>query len=706
MQVKRVKLTNAFQHKNLTVDFQPFTSIVGSNGCGKSNVIESIGLALTGVFTLPGNNASTIREGAESGKIELVFTSEGDEYELTAHLGKASRRLKCESKGLLIKKSAEVMEYLERHVLRTPFPVVNSSSIIRQGALEAGLFETQAKRMAAFMRMAGLSNIERKRQQLADAKAAVTIPMLSFSIDDAEAKLKELNEYLSTLDQQRVVIPVTDSDKLQACETLVATSQQAYEAKKELGILDSTREGMTIERGEALSLHNDDVRLVGVLEEGELKIREAADQAKIQIAHAARARRDWGRREDATKLLAKLQAGLGDLVEPDPYNSVSITELEAMLAELTAKSNAAKSTLTAFSDPTAECPTCRRPCTVQESELIINGAKTELNELTVVYNEVLVEKNEAESAKRLHDVRITTYQSTKQSLESQIAIQERVISDLVDVVEPKDVVEFEATVTQYTKLRDDIAGCRKSERESASLLNDVDNELNVVNARIVELKKQSDAQTTEGVISLGEAKVYVEEHKEHIRKAAELNGLIEGTNRQLTDEQARLEKLRKDHEEAKKLTEYTDYLEFARSALHRDNFPSGKIKEFVDRMLVSANVYLDAMQAGFSVSYHKADGFIAYFPQTSKYMRADRLSGGERITFALAFRFAVNDIHTDTGFLILDEPTVWLDDKHIDYVVNSLSLVKAKLVPRVQLIIVTHDERLAAVADSVVEIQK
>jgi len=123
-------------------------------------------------------------------------------------------------------------------------------------------------------------------------------------------------------------------------------------------------------------------------------------------------------------------------------------------------------------------------------------------------------------------------------------------------------------------------------------------------------------------------------------------------------------------------------------------------------MLITANLYLDAMQAGFSVSYDKDDGFIAFFPADNKHIRADRLSGGQKVTFSLAFRFAVNDIHTDTGFLILDEPTVYLDDAHIDYLINALSLVKSKVVPRVQIIIVTHDEKLAAVADSVFEVKK
>ena len=146
--------------------------------------------------------------------------------------------------------------------------------------------------------------------------------------------------------------------------------------------------------------------------------------------------------------------------------------------------------------------------------------------------------------------------------------------------------------------------------------------------------------------------------------------------------------------------------------LHRDNFPSGKVKAFVDAMLVQTNEYLEEMQAGFSVSYDNDDGFTAHFPAGGKLpdrpvdIRADRLSGGEKCIFALAFRFSVNDLRSDTGFIILDEPTAPLDADHVDHVVEALGRVKSKLVPRVQVIVVTHDERLMTVADKVVQISR
>ena len=111
------------------------------------------------------------------------------------------------------------------------------------------------------------------------------------------------------------------------------------------------------------------------------------------------------------------------------------------------------------------------------------------------------------------------------------------------------------------------------------------------------------------------------------------------------------------------------------------------------------------MDAGFYAHFDKEMGFMIEMPSKGVTMRADRLSGGEQVVFALAFRFAVNEIKSETGFLFLDEPTAYLDDDHIDGVIKGLKLVKEKLSKKVQIFVVTHDEKVAAVADSVLEIK-
>ena len=596
------------------------------------------------------------------------------------------------------------MDYLERNILRTPFAVVNSSSIIRQGCLEAGLFATQAKRTEAFMRMAGLSDIEKKRQQLADAKAAVTIPMLSFSIDDTAVKIKELKDYLQTMWDEKQALPVVDEVKLEACRSFLSTIEQVNKARQELAEVDSGVADINAAIDDSKKLLAARKAELQKLTQQEEIAAPEAEKARLRISMVDKAKRDWERKVSLQLSLEEQEQKLAKLVDPGEYTGGSPDDLKDAITEINVNLASAKKTLSAFMEPKAACPTCRRPCSEDESKLIADKARAEIAELELLLKEATSSHAAEVALKKTWLAATQLYASSMSSITATIKAQKESLASLADVTQPVSDEKDHKTVVYYAELCAQLKEALKNEREASDILKEATTQLSVSAARIEELRKRVVDPSGDSSMTITSARLYVDESKRITGRFEELKGIISTTESRLKDEQGRLDKLKEDSARAKVLTEYSEYLEFARSALHRDNFPSGKVKEFVDRMLMSANAYLDAMQAGFSVSYHKEDGFIAFFPSEQKYMRADRLSGGERITFALAFRFAVNDIHTDTGFLILDEPTVWLDDKHIDYVINALSLVKAKIVPRVQIIIVTHDEKLAAVADYVYEV--
>jgi DNA repair exonuclease SbcCD ATPase subunit len=646
-----------------------------------------------------------VREGQEKGKVEAMVESEGELIELTAHLGKSNRSL---IRGKLkLTKAPEVLEYLQNVVLRTPFSIVNSTSIVRQGKLDAGLFDTTAKRTDAFLRMAGLSDIEKKRQQLADCKAAVTVSMLSFSVAEAETKLKELNEYAAKVREEQKAIPTTDKTKLDACVAAVAMVEQMERASKELQAKET-------EEKELQAICIDAKHNLDLAKASHTRLRQqvndeqaGSEQAKIRLAGLKRAQQDWLKKTQVQDNISQARRGLAELKDPGEYTGPNAADLSAIKTELATKIEALNETVKAFNKPVACCPTCRRNCTEQEAKAILAEATKERQELHQLYLDTKESLEVAAKAQAEWQRSAQAYTALKERYTTLLASLLGQAEDMKDLAEPVTNEEDQQLIKDYAQLVGGFSLAQTKLNEAAELFNAANTRLAALAAAIGELRKQKEVKLDLGtVISLDAAKAFVAEHERSQNKLHELMGILQGTAKQLKDEEARLAKLRQQAEEAKTLTAYCDHLEFARAALHRDNFPSGKVKAFVDSMLVSANEYLDAMQAGFSVSYSKDDGFIAFFPQDNKHMRADRLSGGEKVTFALAFRFAVNDLHTDTGFLILDEPTVWLDDKHIDYVISALNLVKAKLVPRVQLIIVTHDEKLAAVADSVFEVTK
>lgn len=90
----------------------------------------------------------------------------------------------------------------------------------------------------------------------------------------------------------------------------------------------------------------------------------------------------------------------------------------------------------------------------------------------------------------------------------------------------------------------------------------------------------------------------------------------------------------------------------------------------------------------------KSDGLI---------QSANRLSGGEKMILSIAFRLALHDLflsRDSAGFLMLDEPTTFLDEDNRQALKDVLS--KLKKSPRfggMQIFVVTHDDSLSPLFD-------
>lgn len=80
------------------------------------------------------------------------------------------------------------------------------------------------------------------------------------------------------------------------------------------------------------------------------------------------------------------------------------------------------------------------------------------------------------------------------------------------------------------------------------------------------------------------------------------------------------------------------------------------------------------------------------------------LSGGEKIVIALALRLAIAQTLSKekSEFMILDEPTVHLDDEHKEELVDSLRSTKIAS----QMLIVTHDSDLMNISSNIIEVHK
>lgn len=84
MQIKSLKLTNFFSHKDTFFEFSKdaSVSIVGKNGSGKSSIIEGVYYALTGKLFRLSNLADSVHDGAESNSVEIIVVHRDREFSI------------------------------------------------------------------------------------------------------------------------------------------------------------------------------------------------------------------------------------------------------------------------------------------------------------------------------------------------------------------------------------------------------------------------------------------------------------------------------------------------------------------------------------------------------------------------------------------------------------------------------------------------
>lgn len=709
--IRKASLRNCFQHEKLDVEFSDFTVIVGANGSGKSNLLESIMYCLGIRFGLPGTKETMITNGADSGKVELILEQGGEEVKLGARLGAANRSLKRGDKS--IKAAADVLEYIENALFGgTPLDMVTQASIIRQGALEDGLFDTRAKVLTAFSRMAGLADIETKRKQLADEKDRLIVPMVGLRIEELEEAIRSNEEaakqHLKVASEKLALI---DDAKLSKAnkrvlhvEGVLATSKKYEEVR---GKLEEAQEELEKIRHSRKAVAAEYDTLKQVIDES----KDHVEAAREAVASYTRAQEDYAKYQSLQTRLEAARASIAGLVDPGKFDAGVLAEYRLILSDTKALQSAAERVVKGLSAREAganACPTCLQELSDERAEALKAAKQAEIQEYCEVIAEAEKGIEHEEAMQAEHQQKVETYTQTLQKAESTIEHLTAELETITVREEPKPVDDQRELIDLFTTASADMENVREKLTKIDSGITRLEERVSTLSEQEAELRGEAlDAENIED--GLDEDRAYIKMCEAASAEAHAAAGAAEAVTQQVETDKARLEKTRKEKEHADKANDVIRYLEYARTALHRDNFPSGKIKAFINKMLSSANMYLEVMQAKFSVSYDTETGFTAFFPAGAKLdrpleIRADRLSGGERCIFALAARFSINDLRTDTGFMILDEPTAPLDDAHVEKVVDALQLVKSKLSSRVQVIVPTHDERLMAVGDSVIRL--
>jgi energy-coupling factor transporter ATP-binding protein EcfA2 len=149
---------------------------------------------------------------------------------------------------------------------------------------------------------------------------------------------------------------------------------------------------------------------------------------------------------------------------------------------------------------------------------------------------------------------------------------------------------------------------------------------------------------------------------------------------------------------------YRNLCERARTVLHRDNLPNMVAQAYMQAINAHLYQYLETFEVPYQARMMEDTSILCNFGGTE--VPAERLSGGQKVALGLTWRFAVHNMFVNNlGMMFLDEPTVYLDKDRIDSVYRLLERVKSySKAAGLQVIVVTHEERLAGVFDQVINL--
>lgn len=146
-----------------------------------------------------------------------------------------------------------------------------------------------------------------------------------------------------------------------------------------------------------------------------------------------------------------------------------------------------------------------------------------------------------------------------------------------------------------------------------------------------------------------------------------------------------------------------------KSLVHATGAPKLSAESNLRILQEDVNDLLLRFDAPYRVSASGNLSFVAHFFRGEKAgirQPASRLSGGEEILLALAFRIAVHGRFAgELGLLCMDEPTSFLDKKNLASVMTGFERLRELCRNTgLQVVLITHDERLLPLADNVIDL--
>lgn len=705
MRIDYVEISNFCQHKDRTEQLGPgVIGIVGRNGSGKSNLVAAIRRGLTGTSGNQGTKDEDLSWGADKGYVKVGFTVGTTEGFIKRSLTSASCNMAFGDKKL---KTAAEIEYVLYDILGVPAQTLSSMVFIKQGEIEGLLFDAKADRAKAFQTLFGTEQAEKLRKVLGEEIDSLVIGSRTEIIESSKVQLAHVRIQLDSLNSGLAIhAPNILAPELFERTQLLVTG---YETNMRVHAqLDELTKSMTAADANVAQLNAncdqvakgiDAMELIRIEQEPSVKSsqQQLNDYGKLELQIRQRQQLERQIQEAATALAELPPAPIENWEDPfalqEKKNKLS-TEATEMHNQWRIMQGEA-------------CPTCKQvvraaapAAEIEECKAKYVARLDELNAMAAKLVKLQADINAYHVAKAGWDQR----QKSANDKNADAHTRLYAMPPEGQLPSAEQVKNMQGLIRMYN---DEIVTPLESHRRNyAAMTASRDQwvyQQRVLSDRIREV--QATMTTSVTLDEYNAAREAIAIHSTAVNLTADANGklsILNGQVTQLTQQIAQYE-----HEEVHmaQLKDWRDRLERARQLLHREQLPNLVAQEFIKALNERLAYYLQLFEVPFLAEIQPDLNVQCTF-SGGHLMQAGRLSGGQKVMLGIAFRFAVYDLFVaNLGMLILDEPTVYLDDGNIEQVYNLLMKVRSySKSAGLQLIVVTHDKRLMEIFDKVIEI--
>ena len=694
MKDKQLILRNFCQHRDLTINFDGMVGIVGPNGSGKSHIREALVFAKTGYLEFPKKEYITF--GETFGSVTLVFVTEddGSTYKITRNLhnGDVSVHKQTADGWDVVTGKAAAARNFAAEVIPMSADLACYMYASKQTKLTDIADATPAERAKIFSGIFSLQFLERDRKKLreilqkVDTKAADIKSRLLLLEDQLAAKRSMLQAYptllpQSAIDEQITVVSKRHDDVTRKLgnvnlRAFLTTEIQKYESILESCELDLLDPAPSAPCDESLA-----------------DLRFQMETLKTRLANLKK----------AIVAIQKLNAHVD---EPE-VTADQVSDLNQRVGEMSAKVKALKDHYEHIVScgTSGKCPTCGHELEYTETDLVraqsaYMTAKQRLDELRQEWSdaEIMADKyHRSRSAKAVLESKVT---DAVEPLNLSVEVSESSLTALLNDTQ-EELDELEATVAARAEYEKSFYEWDRKRQELLSRRASVESKLQEMRTNPVMMESED-----------VDVKALSEEKDKLSEKYAELQDLR--VKRVQYDAcRADVESFERDVLTTREALSKTqpmlrEQLGEVEELLQSKKLPAKIIAALNKILTAKVNAYLTDFNAPYQIDLKANGDFVCNYSGVT--ISAARLSGGEKMVLSVAFRLALHSLFASDdmgGFVILDEPTTFMDETNRERLASVLELMKQS--PKfkdLQIVVITHDSKMLPLFDTVVRLTK